>query len=237
MNKGGQMSTPLPSHLDPATRRRLERDFEDLRTEFLPILGRDVVEACLHESLSRLTDGARHNAFVPLLAERFAREQLRALAQSEGLLDKTVPEVLLVCVHDAGRSQMAAALLDQRAHGRVHIRTAGTHPSAEINPIVAAVLEQRDLNLSRAYAKPLTDAVVDAADVIVTLGCPDALPPISGKERFDWDVPDPEGKEPGEVSAICDELDRRVAELIAHLLSPAVSSQPPHRDGADPSMN
>ena len=118
-------TTRPPEHLDAATHRRLERDFADLRNEFEPLLGPDVVEQCLQETLDRLTSGGGHNAFVPLLAQRFAHEQLRALAQYEGALDKTLPEVLFVCVHDAGRSQMAAAILAQRAEGAVHVRTAG----------------------------------------------------------------------------------------------------------------
>ena len=214
-------TTRLPEHLDAATRRRLERDFADLRSEFGPLLGPDLVEQCLQQTLDRLTSGGGPNAFVPLLAQRFAREELRALAQSEGQLDKTLPEVLFVCVHDAGRSQMAAAILAQRAQGTVHVRTAGTNPSSDINTLVAEVLDQRGLPHSRAYAKPLTETVVRAADVVVTLGCADAVPTMPGQERFDWEIPDPDGKQPDEISAICDDLERHVAELLDHLRGPS----------------
>jgi protein-tyrosine-phosphatase len=207
----------LPDHLDPATRRRLERDFKDLRDEFTPVLGAEAVESCLQGCLDSLVVHARLNSFVPLLAQRFAREQLGAAAQNQGLLDKTVPEVLFVCTHDAGRTQMAAALLDHHAAGAVHVRTAGTNPSAELNPVVAATLAQRDLTLSAAYAKPLTDTVIRAADIVVTLGCPDAVHTEPGQEHYDWDVPDPEGKPPDAVSAVCDDLDRRVTDLLAHI--------------------
>jgi arsenate reductase (thioredoxin) len=206
----------LPVHLDAATQRRLERDFADLRREYAPLLGASVVDQCLQDTLDRLATGARATSFVPLLAERFARQQLRAMAQSAGTMQKTVPEVLFVCVHDAGRSQIAAALLERQAGGAVHVRTAGTNPSAEVNPVVAAVLADRGLSVSQAYAKPLTEAVVRAADVIVTLGCPDAVS-ANGQARFDWDVPDPEGREPAEISALCDDLDRRISDLLIHL--------------------
>ena len=204
-------------HLDPATRRRLERDFDDLRGEFNPLLGDDVVERCLEESLGGLATRARLTTFVPLLVHRYARQQLRALAQSEGVLAKDVPEVLFVCVHDAGRSQMAAALLERFAADSVHIRTAGTHPLAELNPNVVAVMQAHGLNLSRAYAKPLTDTVLTAADVVVTIGCPDAVPTDSRRRRLDWDVPDPEGKDQTEIAAICGLLDEYVNELLSDL--------------------
>jgi len=210
-------TSSLPEHLDAATRRRLERDFADLRSEYAPLLGADVVEQCLQATLDRMTSARGQSPFVPLLAQRFAREQLGALAQGEGLVDKTVPEVLFVCVHDAGRSQIAAAMLSQRARGTVHVRTAGTSPTSDINPRVAEVLDQRGLFHSGAYAKPLTDTVVRAADVVVTLGCADAVTPIAGQERFDWDIPDPEGKQPADIAAICDDLELRVAELLEHL--------------------
>jgi protein-tyrosine-phosphatase len=213
----------LPDHVDAATRRRLERDFADLRREYTPLLGAAEVDRCLQDTLDRLTTGARATSFVPLLAQRFARQELRAMAQSAGTLEKSVPEVLFVCVHDAGRSQIAAALLDQRAGGAVHVRTAGTNPSAEVNPAVAAALANRGLSVTRAYAKPLTDAAVRAADVIVTIGCPDAVS-ANGHDRFDWDVPDPDGGDKAEIAALCDELDRRVAGLLAHLgVEPATS--------------
>jgi arsenate reductase (thioredoxin) len=99
---------------------------------------------------------------------------------------------------------------------RVDIATAGTNPSAEVDPAVAAVLADRGLSVSHAYAKPLTDAVVRAPHVVVTLGCADAVS-ANGQARFDSDVPDPEGREPAEISALCDDLDRRITDLLVHL--------------------
>jgi arsenate reductase (thioredoxin) len=159
---------------------------------------------------------------VPVLSERFARERLRAVAQAEGRIVKDTPEVLFVCVHNAGRSQMAAALLDRRAEGRVHVRSAGSTPAHEINPSVATAMAEIGLDLSQEFPKPLTDDVVRAADVVVTMGCGDACPVYPGKRYLDWELDDPAGLGLEQVRAIRDEIDQRVKELLAELVgSPA----------------
>jgi protein-tyrosine-phosphatase len=134
---------------------------------------------------------------------------------------EAVPEVLFVCVHNAGRSQMAAALLDHRARGRVHVRSAGSTPASEINPAVVAAMEEVGLDLSREFPKPLTDDAVEAADVVVTMGCGDACPILPGKRYLDWDLPDPSGRPIEEIRPIRDDIDRRVRALLAELLQPA----------------
>ena len=128
-----------------------------------------------------------------------------------------VPEVLFVCVHNAGRSQMAAALLDHHAGGRVHVRSAGSTPADEINPSVAAAMEELGLDLSKEFPKPLTDEYVQAADVVITMGCGDACPIYPGKRYLDWELPDPAGKSLEEVRPIRDEIHRRVQALLAEL--------------------
>jgi arsenate reductase len=159
---------------------------------------------------------------VPVLSERFARERLRAVAQAEGRIVKDTPEVLFVCVHNAGRSQMAAALLDRRAAGRVHVRSAGSTPAREINPSVTTAMAEVGLDLSQEFPKPLTDDVVRAADVVVTMGCGDACPVYPGKRYLDWELDDPAGLGLEQVRAIRDEIDQRVKELLAELVgSPA----------------
>lgn len=129
-----------------------------------------------------------------------------------------VPEVLFVCVHNAGRSQMAAALLDHHAQGRVHVRSAGSAPADEINPAVIGAMEEIDLDLSKEFPKPLTTDVVQAADVVITMGCGDACPIFPGKRYLDWELPDPAGKTLEEVRAIRDEIDRRVRGLLSELV-------------------
>jgi arsenate reductase len=129
-----------------------------------------------------------------------------------------VPEVLFVCVHNAGRSQMAAALLDHHAQGRVHVRSAGSAPAAKINPAVRAAMSELGLDLSKEFPKPLTDEFVQAADIVITMGCGDACPFYPGKRYLDWELDDPAGKTLAEVRPIRDEIDRRVKALLAELV-------------------
>lgn len=131
------------------------------------------------------------------------------------------PEVLFVCVHNAGRSQMAAALLDHHAHGRVHVRSAGSTPADEINPAVLEVMAEVGLDLSKEFPKPLTDQAVREADVVITMGCGDACVIYPGKRYLDWDLSDPAGKPVEEVRPIRDEIDRRVRELLRELVPSA----------------
>jgi protein-tyrosine-phosphatase len=127
------------------------------------------------------------------------------------------PEVLFVCVHNAGRSQMAAALLDHRAQGRVVVRSAGSAPAGTINPAVVEAMRELGLDLSKEFPKPLTDASVKAADVVVTMGCGDACPFHPGKRYLDWELEDPAGKSLADIRPIRDEIDRRVRALLAEL--------------------
>jgi protein-tyrosine-phosphatase len=127
------------------------------------------------------------------------------------------PEVLFVCVHNAGRSQMAAALLDRHAQGRVVVRSAGSTPADEINPAVVEAMTEVGIDLSKEFPKPLTDEAVREADVVITMGCGDACAIYPGKRYLDWDLPDPAGKPVKDVRPIRDELDRRVRALLNEL--------------------
>lgn len=128
-----------------------------------------------------------------------------------------IPEVLFVCIHNAGRSQMAAALLDHHAHGRVQVRSGGSAPGDRINPAVAEAMGELGLDLSKAFPKPVTDDAVRAADVVITMGCRDACPIYPGKRYEDWVLEDPAGKSVEAVRPIRDEIDRRVLALLADL--------------------
>ena len=130
---------------------------------------------------------------------------------------RNVPEVLFVCVHNAGRSQMAAALLDHRAEGRVHVRSAGSDPADRINPAVAEAMLELGVDISKEFPKPLTDDAVRAADVVITMGCGDACPIYLGKRYLDWELDDPAGKSLEAIRPIRDEIDRRVSELLSDL--------------------
>ena len=128
-----------------------------------------------------------------------------------------VPEVQFVCVHNAGRSQMAAALLDHYARGRVRVRSAGSAPASEVNPAVVTAMAEIGLDVSRSFPKPLTDEGARAANVIVTMGCGDACPVYPGKRYEDWVLADPFGKGVEEVRPTRDEIGRRVRELLISL--------------------
>ena len=127
------------------------------------------------------------------------------------------PTVLFVCVHNAGRSQMAAALLDHHAQGRVNVLSAGSEPTDRVNPAVVEVMNERDLDLPKEFPKPLTDESVQAADVVITMGCGDACPYYPGKRYVDWDLEDPAGKDVDTVRKIRDDIDNRVRGLIGEL--------------------
>jgi len=170
------------------------------------------------ECYQQLAEAATIPNFLPTLTERFARDRLRATAQVEGKIVSQVPEVLFICVHNAGRSQMAAALLDHHAHGKVHVLSAGSQPASTLNPAVVEAMREIGLDISKEFPKPLTDDVVRAADVVVTMGCGDACPLYPGKRYLDWELEDPEGRSIETVRQIRDEIDERVGKLISELV-------------------
>jgi protein-tyrosine-phosphatase len=130
----------------------------------------------------------------------------------------TQPEVLFVCVHNAGRSQMAAGLLKLRSSGRIHVRSAGSDPADRINPAVIEAMREVGVDMAEEFPKPLTDEAVRAADVVITMGCGDACPIYPGKKYEDWELDDPAGQDLAAVRPIRDEIDERVQNLIAGLL-------------------
>lgn len=206
----------VPEILDPVTQHHVRQAAGRLRDEFAGIFSEETIERYIGESLDVL-GGSRINVFVPLLAHRFARERLRALAQVEGMIVKEQPEVLFVCVHNAGRSQMAAGLVKLRSHGRIHVRSAGSAPGEEINPAVVEAMSEIGIDMSEEFPKPLTDEVVRAADVVITMGCGDACPIYPGKRYEDWQLDDPAGQDLETVRRIRHEIDQRVQRLVDEL--------------------
>jgi arsenate reductase len=134
------------------------------------------------------------------------------------MMVKEHPEVLFVCVHNAGRSQMAAGLVKLRSDGRIHVRSAGSAPASEVNPAVVEAMTEVGVDMSEEFPKPLTDEVVRAADVVITMGCGDACPIYPGKQYEDWSLDDPAGRDLEAVRGIRDEIDARVQALIGQLL-------------------
>jgi len=209
--------------LDPITRQHVEKAAEALQDEFAGTFSRETIARFIAESVD-LLGGSRINVFVPVLAHRFARERLKALGQAEGLITKEQPEVLFVCVQNAGRSQIAAGLLTLRSGGLVGVRSAGSDPAETVNPLAAKALSEVGVDLANAFPKPLTDEVVRAADVVVTMGCGDACPIYPGKRYEDWQVDDPgEASSLDEVRRIRDDIDGRIQGLLVELDIPVVS--------------
>jgi protein-tyrosine-phosphatase len=203
--------------LDPVTEHHVRQLTEALVDEFAGVFSRETIERYITESVDLLGE-SRINVFVPVLAHRFARERLRALGQADGSIVKEQPEVLFVCVHNAGRSQMAAGLVKLRSDGRVHVRSAGSDPGEEINPAVVQAMEELGVDLGEEFPKPLTDEVVRAADVVITMGCGDACPIYPGKRYEDWELDDPAGEGLQTARRIRDEIDERVQRLVRDLL-------------------
>ena len=206
--------------VDLITRGHLEKGLDRLRDEFAGTFSAETVERFMAESFEAL-GGARLKDYIPLFVHRFARERLRAFGQVEGTIAKTVPEVLFVCVQNAGRSQMAAALLDYYAEGRVHVRSAGSAPAVEINPDVVAAMSDLGIDVSKEFPKPMTDEVVQAADAVITMGCGDACPIYPGKRYEDWAVDDPAETDLDGVRRIRDDISDRVHALLAELTAAA----------------
>jgi arsenate reductase len=195
---------------------RIRREGEALIREFAGVFSRETVEHFVAESAQAFSS-ARRQEFVPLFVRRFARDRLRAVAQGEGLLVKDRPEILFVCVHNAGRSQMAAALAAHHGGDHISVRSAGTTPADEVNQSVVQAMSEIGLNLAQEFPKPLTDEVVRVADVVITMGCGDACPIYPGKRYLDWEVEDPATLDIEGVRAVRDDIDARVRALLTEL--------------------
>ena len=194
-----------------------DRIVDELSYDYDGVFSAATIRQAVDDARRALEPNAKIHIYLPVLTARFAREQLTAAAQATGSQPKTVPELLFVCVHNAGRSQLAAALADHLSGGRVHVRSAGSAPTSEVNPLAIQALEERGIRLTEAYPKPLTDQVVRAADVIITMGCGDACPIYPGKRYLDWNVADPDGKSLETVRDIRDDLTHRVTDLLREL--------------------
>jgi arsenate reductase len=202
----------------------LHRISHQLAERYAGTFAAETVERYVFESYTALARTAKITAYLPSTTEHFANDRLRALAKSKSKSTAEIPEVLFVCVQNAGRSQMAAALLTVEAKGRIHVRSAGSMPAAELDPAVVAVMAELGLDLSREYPKPLTDDVVRASDVVITMGCGDSCPIYPGKRYEDWELPDPADQTLENVREIRDRIHMRVKTLAASLTKETTSS-------------
>ncbi|HSP53407.1 MAG TPA: helix-turn-helix domain-containing protein [Cryobacterium sp.] len=188
-----------------------------LAYRFSSYFSKETVQRYVAESYALLQERAKVTRHLPSLTSRFATDRLSALATSQGLHLSGTPEVLFVCVQNAGRSQMAAGLLRQLAGTRVNVRTAGSQPAPVLDDMVVTVLDEIGVPTLAEFPKPLTDEVVQAADVVITMGCGDACPIYPGRRYLDWPIPDPAGLSIEEVRIIRDEILERVGLLMRGL--------------------
>lgn len=198
-------------------RRALKSAAQRLHTEFAATAATAIIDEFLYSSYNQLADRARLHDFLVLLAERFARHRLRALAKLEGKSTERKPLVLFLCRHNAGRSQMAMAFFSHLAGDAAIAWSAGSHPKGEVNPAAVAAMAERGINIADEYPKPWTDEIIEAAEVVVTMGCGDAVPAVAGRRTEDWALDDPDGKDLAAVRPIRDEIERRVRRLVSQL--------------------
>jgi arsenate reductase len=203
--------------LSPDQRLALKTAARNLKDEFSGTFGVETIELFLQTSYDQFADRAKFTNFLPLMAERFARQRLTALARVEGKHEDGLPIVLFLCVHNAGRSQMALGWLNHLAGGHAIGWSGGSEPDTEVNPAAVEAMREVGISIAGEFPKPWTDEILRAADVVVTMGCGDACPIFPGKRYEDWELDDPDGKDVAGVRPIRDEIGERVKVLLASL--------------------
>ncbi len=197
---------------------RLNRVVASLAEKYTGVFATETIERVVFESYASLLRAGTKPTSVTVFAEKFSKDRLRALATAKGTTKKDKPEVLFVCVQNAGRSQMAMALMSSLSNGAINVRSAGSMPASEVSEKTIAVMSEIGLDLSDAFPKPLTDDVVQAADVVITMGCGDACPLYPGKKYLDWQLQDPAHLDLDGVRQVRDEIKDLVQALIVELL-------------------
>ena len=208
---------PDLSELSLDQRVSLSHAAKNLAVEFESIFGQETIELFLATSYDQFADRAKFNHFLPLMAERFARQRLKALAKVEGKSNDGLPSVLFLCTHNAGRSQMALGWFNRLAGDRAVAWSGGSEPGVELNPAAVEAMAEVGIDITDEFPKPWTDEIVQAADVVVTMGCGDACPLFPGKRYEDWTLDDPAGQDVVAVRPIRDEIGRRVRVLLDSL--------------------
>jgi arsenate reductase (thioredoxin) len=191
-----------------------------LQSEFHEAVDAQTIEQLVHSSYSMLAAHATVHDFLPLLAERFARQRLHAIAKTNGRSNDYQLVVLFLCNHNSGRSQMAMGFFNHLAGGGAVVWSGGSEPEGKINPAVVAAMAERGIDISGEYPKPWTGEINQAADVIVSMGCGDAGPVLPGRRHEDWALDDPAGKDVASIRPIRDEIERRVRALLDDLRIP-----------------
>ena len=211
----------MPVELSTAERLQARQASERLQRRFAGQLNRQTVERFLNDSLDSLVKRASTSTWVPLLAERLAGDRLRALIRLDTDAGTLRPSVLFLCVHNAGRSQMAAGWMRHLGGDGVDVFSGGSEPAQSVNQAVVAAMAEVGIDVGSEIPQPWADEIVRAADTVVTMGCGDACPVFPGKRYVDWEIEDPSGKSLDEVRPIRDDIEQRVRDLMAELEIPA----------------
>lgn len=206
----------MPVTLTTAEQLQIREAAERLQSRFTGQLNQETIERFINDSLDTLVQRATNSTWVPLLAERFARDRLRALVRMES--DEILnPSVLFLCVHNAGRSQMAAGWMRHLAGDEVDVFSGGSEPAESVNQVAVAAMAEKGIDIGSEIPQPWADEIIRAADVVVTMGCGDACPVFPGKRYVDWELEDPSGRTLDDVRVIRDEIEQRVRGLMTEL--------------------
>lgn len=206
--------------MTPQQRVQLNHVVKDLRSQYRGIFGLETIEAFVFESYDEIAKRATVTRWLTVTAEKFARQRLEALAYTKDGSRKAIPAVLFLCVHNAGRSQMALGWFNHLAAGRAIAWSGGSEPGSEINQDVVKAMDEVGIDIAKEFPKPWTDEFLAAADVVVTMGCGDACPIVPGKRYEDWELEDPTGKSLEEIRPIRDAVKDRVEVLLEEILTP-----------------
>ncbi len=215
--------TPTPSparslrDMTPAEQLNIRQSAAALERRWQGRMNRETIERFIAESLDLILPNAKIRTWVPVIVERLTDDRLRALVRLESNPTDLNPSVLFLCVHNAGRSQMAAGWMRRLAGDQVDVFSGGSEPASEVNRAAVEAMAEKGIDISRELPQPWADEIVRAADVIVTMGCGDACPVYPGKRYVDWELDDPSGKPVEEVRPIRDDLEQRVRALMAEL--------------------
>ena len=214
------MTSPVTSTLEslPTEQRlQLKQSAARLQRRWQGQLNVETIERFIAESLDLLAPNARIKAWLPVLVERLTNDRLRALVRLASDATDLNPSVLFLCVHNAGRSQMAAGFMRHLAGPNVDVYSGGSEPATHLNEAAVAAMAEKGIDIGHELPQPWADEIVRAADVIVTMGCGDACPVYPGKRYVDWELDDPAGKSVEEVRPIRDEIEGRVRVLLDEL--------------------
>ena len=211
------LPTQVHANLTIDQQLALETAAARLQDEFADTFAVETIEKFLHSSYDQFASRATVLNFLPLLAERFARQRLQALAKVEGKAVSGKPTVLFLCTHNAGRSQMALGHFTHLAGDAAVAWSGGSEPGDEINPAAISAMAEIGIDIAREYPKPWTEEILRAADVIITMGCGDACPIYPGRRYENWDLPDPDNQPLDIVRGIRDQIETRVRTLLAEL--------------------